>query len=211
MTEENAKYTLTQKEREDFEILWNGSKDRLYRLAYRLTGDTDKANDLLQEAAINCFRGYEKFLHKDDDEFLQKGFFLGWSMRVLYNQFASDFRTDKRRSALQLDESMYELEDPSAHVDEQIGDYVTRRELIRAIKRLSQHHRDAFILCEIKQLSYSDSAALLRVPEGTIKSRMSRAREYLKVALSHLDLSKPQQPIPIVQQRAVRNGPRYVP
>ena len=146
---------------------------RIYNLAYRFTSRADSAEDLTQEVFIRVYKSLEQYNPKQGD--LQN-----WLMRLARNLIIDDYR--KRQRAPQ-DEAADDLESHQYHLRAAGGTVqreMERRELgiqVQAgIDKLSPDLRTCVILRDIEELSYQEIVDLLRIPEGTVKSRINRGR-----------------------------------
>ena len=146
---------------------------RIYNLAYRFTSRADAAEDLTQEVFIRVYRSLDQYNPKQGD--LQN-----WLMRLARNLIIDDYR--KRQRAPQ-DEAAEDLEDHQYHLRASGGTVqreMERRELgvqVQAgIDKLSPDLRTCVILRDIEELSYQEIVDLLKIPEGTVKSRINRGR-----------------------------------
>jgi RNA polymerase sigma factor (sigma-70 family) len=146
---------------------------RVYNLAYRFTSRADSAEDLTQEVFIRVYRSLDQYDAKQGD--LQN-----WLMRLARNLIIDDYR--KRQRAPQ-DQAADDLEDHKYHLraaDSSVQREMERRELgaqVQAgIDKLSPDLRTCVILRDIEELSYQEIVDLLRIPEGTVKSRINRGR-----------------------------------
>lgn len=154
------------------EIVQNYSR-RIYNLAYRFTSRSDTAEDLAQEVFIRVYRSLEQYDPKQGD--LQN-----WLMRLARNLIIDDYR---RRQRAPQDEAADDLEDHKYHLRSAGGSVqreMERRELgaqVQAgIDKLSPDLRTCVILRDIEELSYQEIVDLLKIPEGTVKSRINRGR-----------------------------------
>lgn len=142
---------------------------RLRALAFRLLGDRDRMDDVLQEVYVKAFRSLPRF--KGDAA-------LGtWLYRITYNACLDDLR---RRPALPAAEYDDTLADPAAGPAEVA---VQRQDLAAALDRLPPDQRTAVLLVDAYGLDYADAGEVLGVRAGTIGSRLSRARAALRAAL----------------------------
>ena len=146
---------------------------RVYNLAYRFTSRADTAEDLTQDVFVRVYRSLEQYNPKQGD--LQN-----WLMRLARNLIIDDYR--KRQRAPQ-DEIADDLEDHKYHLrsaGNSVQREMERRELgaqVQAgIDKLSADLRTCVILRDIEELSYQEIVDLLRIPEGTVKSRINRGR-----------------------------------
>jgi len=153
---------------------------RIYNICYRFTGSADNADDLAQEVFIKMYRTLASF----DPA---KGAFTTWITTMTRNLLVDHFRKTKQdRATDSLDAGLGE-EDDSATLGDRIPDSapaadekVQRREtqemVQKAIQKLSPELREAVILRDLQDMDYKEIAAALKVPEGTVKSRINRGR-----------------------------------
>ena len=142
---------------------------RLRALAYRLLGDRDRMDDVLQDVYVKAFRSLPRF--RGDAA-------LGtWLYRVTYNACLDELRRRPARGAVSLDDDRVpSVADPADLT-------VQRSDLAAALDRLPPDQRAAVLLIDAYGLDYGDAAAVLGVRTGTIASRLSRARAVLRTAL----------------------------
>jgi RNA polymerase sigma-70 factor (ECF subfamily) len=149
---------------------------RLYNAALRLVQSPDDAADVVQDAFLNAYLSLQSF--KGDAEFFT------WLYRIAFNTAISLKR--KKRPALSLDthagETGIDPDDPSEYVkpDAALERSEDERQLSAAIERLSAEHREVLLMKDIDGLKYEEIAEILRVPIGTIRSRLHRARLELR-------------------------------
>ena len=140
--------------------------DRLYRAAWALCGSREDAEDLVQETYARVL-GRPRMLRSDDD--------LGYLLRALRNTFLSQRRTESRRLRPgPLPEQLDLVADPHArqpHAALEAG------ELYAAVAALPDDFRDVLVAVDITGLSYEEAARALRIPKGTVMSRLYRARQ----------------------------------
>jgi len=144
--------------------------DRLYRAALGMTGNRHDAEDLVQDVVVRVL-AKPRVLSADDD--------LGYLLRVLRNTFISQRRAAIRRPSTavapeDLERFESDANDPAAALE--------ARELYARIAALPEHQRDALAAVDLIGLSYKEAAASLKVPVGTIMSRLFRARQALAAA-----------------------------
>jgi len=146
--------------------------DRLRAVAYRLLGDRDRMDDVLQEVYISAFRSLPRF--KGDAA-------LGtWLYRITYNACIDDLRRRPAVATVSYDDRDPTLVDPASGPAEIA---VRRQDLAVALDRLPPDQRAAVLLVDAFGLDYADAAEVLGVRAGTIGSRLSRARAVLRAAL----------------------------
>ncbi len=144
--------------------------DRLYRAALGLCGNSHEAEDLVQET-------YSRVLARP--RFLRKGDDLGYLLRALRNTFVHQLR--KSRNRPRAIESEFEPVDPRSHTAPDCQ--AEAHELLDAISMLPTDARLAIVAVDVTGLSYEEAARALKIPIGTVRSRIFRAREAVVRAL----------------------------
>jgi len=140
--------------------------DRLYRAAWALSGSREDAEDLVQETYARVLRR-PRFLRNEDD--------LGYLLRTLRNTFLNQKRAERRRLRPEaLPEQLDLVADPRALQPEAA---LAARELSAAIAALPDDFRDVLVAVDVTGLSYKEAARALRIREGTVMSRLYRARQ----------------------------------
>src|SRR5436305_2052651 len=147
----------------------------LYTVAYRLTGNREDAEDLVQEVLLRVRRGLETY---------QPGSMEGWLSRIATNAFLDDVRRRRRRPEDLLPEEPDWVLPPSAGADEALAAEVLPDDVQEALRDLPEDFRAAVVLCDVVGLSYQEVGASLDIPVGTVRSRIHRGRAMLRKALS---------------------------
>lgn len=151
--------------------------DRVYRLAYRLTGNRADAEDLTQETFVRVFRSLSSY---------QPGTFEGWLHRITTNLFLDGAR---RRTRLRFDaigESVERMPAPDRISPERGFEHDNLDlDVQAALVALKPQFRAAVVLCDIEGLSYEEIGETLDISVGTVRSRIHRGRAQLRAALSH--------------------------
>jgi RNA polymerase sigma-70 factor (ECF subfamily) len=151
-------------------------QDRLFRAAYALCGSRESAEDLVQDTFVRVLQR-PRFLRRDDD--------LGYLLRVLRNTWINAYKERQRRpKTVEFDESIDYVIDPGADPGVSIADV---QELYAAMHELSPPLRETLIAVDILGLSYKQAAQALRVRQGTIMSRLFRARNNMAERLEQGD------------------------
>jgi RNA polymerase sigma factor (sigma-70 family) len=150
---------------------------RVFRLAYRLTGNRHEAEDLTQEVFVRVFRSLDSF---------QPGTFEGWLHRITTNLFLDQAR---RRRRIRF-ESLPEYADDrfagaALPPDLSFADQIFDDDIELALRELKPEFRVAVVLCDVEGLSYEEISEVLGVKIGTVRSRIHRGRSLLRVALQH--------------------------
>ena len=164
-------------EREAFETLVRQHTGRVYNIALRVCGNPADAEDVAQEVFLKLYRSLDRFEGESA--------FSTFLYRVTTNAALDLLRQRKRREAEPLEtEESAALPAGSGDLPEE---ELTRRELRRAVRRgmekLPAGQRAALALRELEGLSYAEIANVLGLSEGTVKSRIARGRERLRVLL----------------------------
>ncbi len=140
---------------------------RLNGYAYGLTGDSDKAMDLVQDCALKALSA----AHEPVDE----NAYRAWLYRILKNSFIDDLRK-RAREPFTLNEESIDQRGEYFEGDERLIDAVTVR---LALTKLPSMHYRIISLVDVAGLSYAETAEELGIPIGTVMSRISRARQAL--------------------------------
>lgn len=171
-----------------FQELAQRYQSLVYNLAYRFTGDTGVAQDILQETLTSAYRELPRF---------RPGNFRAWLLRIAINASKDYLRSATYRKQTSLDYLVDNANLQWRDGGETPEEYSLRLEVSRAIQQamlqLSEEQRSALILVDIQGLDYQEAADVLKVPPGTLKSRLSRARTAMRQHLAqHAELF-PQQ------------------
>jgi RNA polymerase sigma-70 factor (ECF subfamily) len=142
--------------------------ERVQRLCLRLLGRRADAEDATQEVFLKLFERARSFDGRAR--------FSTWLHRLTVNLCLHRMERERLRLARALPEDGRALVDPSASPLETLSRTEARETLERLLTRLSPEHRAVLVLRELEELSYQEIAAALAVPEGTVMSRLSRAR-----------------------------------
>ena len=150
---------------------------RVYRLAYRLTGNSHDAEDLTQEVFVRVFRSLDSYI---------PGTFEGWLHRITTNLFLDMARRKQRiRFEGLADETEARLGGSEPTPAQAFDDRHLDGDIHAALMALAPEYRAAVILCDIEGLSYEEIADTLDVKLGTVRSRIHRGRAQLRQALEH--------------------------
>jgi RNA polymerase sigma-70 factor (ECF subfamily) len=151
--------------------LYDQHVDRVYRLAYRLSGDADQAADYTQETFIRVFSKL--------DTFRGEAALSTWITSIAYSVVFNGMR--KRR---QSDRREVELDDALPHANPAAADPDLRSSLARAIDGLPDGYRAVFVMHDVEGYTHEEIGAALGIQPGTSKAQLSRARAKLRRALS---------------------------
>jgi RNA polymerase sigma factor (sigma-70 family) len=150
---------------------------RVYRLAYRLTGNMHDAEDLTQEVFVRVFRSLPSYT---------PGTFEGWLHRITTNLFLDMARRRQRIRFEGLgDQAVGLLRDDEPTPAQAFDARHLDTDVQQALEALAPEYRAAVVLCDIEGLSYEEIATTLGVKLGTVRSRIHRGRAQLRTALGH--------------------------
>lgn len=156
----------------DFETAVGGELDMLFRVAKRMAGSVDEAEEIVQQTVIRAFQGWNRF----DGARLRP-----WLLRILKNEFLARGRFNRRHRTFLEDEGV----EP---VDTRLWDTVLTRiqvdSILVKLDEVEPHYRLAIQLCDVEGLSYEEAADVLEVPIGTVRSRLYRGRNRLRELLA---------------------------
>jgi RNA polymerase sigma factor (sigma-70 family) len=149
---------------------------RVYRLAFRLTGNQHDAEDLTHEVFLRVFRSLSDYV---------PGTFEGWLYRITVNLFLDGVR---RRARVRFEPLPDDTERVAGSAPTPEADFEQMNldaDIQRALRELPPSFRAAVVLCDIEGLSYEEIAAALGIKLGTVRSRIHRGRAQLRDALAH--------------------------
>ena len=144
---------------------------RLRRYARSLVFDTSTADDLVQTALERALAHWHQFDQRRD--------ILVWVISIAHNAFMDD----RRRHSRVFPVEPLEMQDGPDAVESALPDPGLRMDLMSALSRLSVEQREPLLLVTLEQLSYAECAEVLRIPVGTVMSRVSRGRAALRALL----------------------------
>jgi RNA polymerase sigma factor (sigma-70 family) len=149
---------------------------RVYRLAYRLSGNPQDAEDLTQETFVRVFKSLANY---------QPGTFEGWLHRITTNLFLDMVRRRQRIRFDALPEDSERLPGRERSPEQVYAERHLDPDVQRALDALHPEFRVAVVLCDIEGLSYEEIATTLGIKLGTVRSRIHRGRLHLREALRH--------------------------
>ena len=175
-------------DRSAFAALVELNQERLFASMIQVTGSPDEAEEVVQEAFIRAFMKLDTFQRNSQ--------FFTWLYRIAFNSALT--RKRRKRARISLDHwrenNGLEVADPSDAVDEPMLRQ-ERVDLVRAaIEILSEDHRAILVLREMQERSYEDIAEILDISIGTVRSRLSRARNQLKATLEAMESEEEATP-----------------
>jgi RNA polymerase sigma-70 factor, ECF subfamily len=160
---------------EFFELLAMPLFDQLYNFAHWLTGDRSDAEDLVQETYAKALKNFELF---------QEGTNLrAWMYKILRNTFLSSRTGLAAKNTDRLDDDA-EIAATTPTSESLLLQMENSQAVMDALASLPMGYREIILLVDVEELSYKDAAQVLNVPIGTVMSRLSRARNLLRQALT---------------------------
>lgn len=151
----------------------------VYKIAYFYMKETQLAEDVFQEVFYKVIKNYHKFNHQSSEK--------TWLIRITINTCKDMLRTSwiKRVTTFGVwQDSENEYEKPY-----DIEKKETNKELYELIQQLPQKYKEILLLFYYKDLTYEEISEILQIPEGTVRSRLSRAREKLKKMMNERGVS----------------------
>jgi RNA polymerase sigma-70 factor (ECF subfamily) len=158
-------------------------QDNVFNTALRILGDEDLASDATQEAFISAFRSIASF---------RGGSFKAWLMRTVTNACYDELRRQKRRPSVPLEPESDEgeeidsprwLADPNMSPEQKAEADEVEHAIQHCLNNLPVEFKTVVVMADIQGMDYSEVAIAVRVPLGTIKSRLARARLRLRECL----------------------------
>jgi RNA polymerase sigma-70 factor, ECF subfamily len=176
---------LTQKElrkQEDFNEEIIPHLDALYNFALRLTTDPNDAEDLVQDTIVKAYRFFNSYEKGTNAK--------AWLFRILKNSYINNYRKkSKKPQEVDYDEvsTFYETVRAERTDTSDLEDKMYRElmddDITNALEELPEDFRTVVLLCDVEGFTYEEIANMLDVPIGTIRSRLHRGRNLLKVQL----------------------------
>lgn len=162
--------------------------DKLRKFAYRLTRNMSEAEDLLQSTVLRAIE--KKHLFQEGTNL------FSWSSKIMYNLFVSAYRRKTKFESQYDPESYIEKESVDAKQDTKME----LREVRSAMKKLTKEHHEILVLVCVRGMQYAEVAEQLDIPIGTVRSRLSRAREALT---NQLEVKTATETMPVGQHNLV--------
>ena len=159
-----------------FELQISPHLKSAYNLARWITGSHEDAEDVVQEAFLRAFSAVDN-LRNDDGK--------AWLLAIVRNTSLTWMKRNRAASAMiGLEQQLEDPSEPSPDPEEMLLISLNREDVRRALAQLPREFREAIVLRELEGLSYKEIAGTVGVPLGTIMSRLSRGREWLRRILS---------------------------
>ena len=163
-----------------FDLIVKRYKNQLLNFIYRFLGNQEEAEDLVQETFLRVYknrRAYRKVAK-----------FSTWIYTIAGNLAKTELRKRRRRRIFSItdlgyEEKDYEISDKAFNPEDQVNGLITEEIVQKEIENLSPKFREVIILRDIQELSYEEISKIVRIPLGTVKSRVNRGRLKLQERL----------------------------
>ncbi|HSL93582.1 MAG TPA: sigma-70 family RNA polymerase sigma factor [Bacillota bacterium] len=173
-----------------FEELVERYQQKVFNIAFRMSGNQEDALDLSQESFLRAYRALHRFKGQSA--------FSTWLFRIVNNTCIDALRKRKRQplvvmstdAAIETEEGEYQIEFPapeSETPEEQAMSKELREQVQLALSRLSEEHRLALVLRDIEGYTYEEIAEMLELNIGTVKSRINRARLAIREQIGSME------------------------
>ncbi|MFQ5864903.1 MAG: RNA polymerase sigma factor [bacterium] len=166
-----------------FDLIVKRYKDQLLNFVFRFVGNQEEAEDIVQDTFLRVYRKRKAYKR------IAK--FSTWIYTIAGNLARTELRRRKRRKLFSVTDMGYEDRDyeisDEGHTPESQVDGIIQEEIIqKEINDLSPKFREVIILRDVQELSYEEISKIIKVPIGTVKSRVNRGRLKLQNRLKHL-------------------------
>lgn len=181
-------------DREAFGVLVHRYQGRAFRLALRVLRDEEQARDAVQDSFLKAYRSIDRFEGRSN--------FYTWLYRLVMNRCIDQKRRDKSKSdrhvewdeerSLDVSDSAATGAAPPGRPDDELYRTELRKRMAEAISGLPDEARRTFELREVDGLDYAEIASALRIPKGTVMSRLHYARRRLRTVLLEAGVVEPE-------------------
>ncbi|NLW34483.1 MAG: sigma-70 family RNA polymerase sigma factor [Syntrophorhabdus aromaticivorans] len=169
-----------------FEVLVERYQKRMFNVAYRMTGDYEEACEVVQEAFLSAYKAIRKFRGEAT--------FATWLTGITMNHAKNRLKQMNARSRYEgpsIDDPVetetgilnHEVPSPEIPVLEQLEQKEIQAKVQECVNSLDNEYREVLVLRDIQGFSYDEIRDILKIPDGTVKSRLFRAREAMKICL----------------------------
>ena len=183
LTDEDLIFAFQEGEMLAFEEIVKRYKDSLMNFVFRFLGDMSESEDIVQETFLRVFknkRAYKKIAK-----------FSTWIYTIAGNLAKTELRKRKKRnlysvSDIGYDDKDFEISDETLSPESETNTSMSEEIIQKEIQQLSPKFREVIVLRDIQELSYEEISKIIKVPLGTVKSRVNRARLRLQDKLKFL-------------------------
>jgi RNA polymerase sigma-70 factor, ECF subfamily len=188
LTDDDAEFVLRcqRGDADSFEFLVKRHQKKMLNIVYRITGDYDESCEVVQEAFLSAYRAIKKFRGEAK--------FSTWLTGITINHAKNRLKQIQSRSyheVISIDDPVetksgqiaYDTPAQEASIIEQLEQKEVQQKVQECIGGLDKDQRDVLVLRDIEDFSYDEIGAILKIPNGTVKSRLFRARDAMKDCL----------------------------
>ncbi|NIR52341.1 sigma-70 family RNA polymerase sigma factor [candidate division KSB1 bacterium] len=166
-----------------FDLIVKRYKDQLLNFIYRFVGNQEEAEDIVQETFLRVYRKRKAYKR------IAK--FSTWIYTIAGNLARTELRRRKRRKLFSVtdmgyEDRDYEISDEGYNPESRVEGVIQEEIIQKEIEKLSPKFREVIILRDVQELSYEEISKIIKVPIGTVKSRVNRGRLKLQNRLRHL-------------------------
>ncbi len=166
-----------------FDLIVKRYKEQLLNFVYRFVGNQEEAEDIVQETFLRVYRKRKAYKR------IAK--FSTWIYTIAGNLSRTELRRRKRRKLFSVtdmgfEDRDYEISDEGYNPENQVDGLIQEEIIQREINNLSPKFREVIILRDVQELSYEEISKIIKVPIGTVKSRVNRGRLKLQAQLKDL-------------------------
>ena len=154
-------------EKEEFIKLINQNRLKLYKTAMAILKNDENVNDAIQETLLSAYKNIDKLENKE--------YFLTWIITILRNKCFDTLKRNKK--IISIDET--EMQNKETYYDT----YKVESSLERILNKIDSDLKEVIVLYYYDELTVKEIARIMSIPEGTVKSKLSRAREKLRLLL----------------------------
>jgi RNA polymerase sigma-70 factor (ECF subfamily) len=158
---------------EDFESVAMPHFDNLYRTASRVMGDRTEAEDLVQEAYLEAWKSFHRFDPGTNCR--------AWLFKILFHVIHHHRRKWFNQRLVKESEELLEV----VAYEPPVPEYLTDEDVLSALDKVPQDFREVLLLADVQEFSYKEISDTLKIPLGTVMSRLSRGRKVLRSHLTH--------------------------
>jgi len=157
---------------DDFESAAMPHIDALFRTAARVVGDRSEAEDLVQETYLQAWRSFHRFEPGTNCR--------AWLFKILFHVIQHHRRKWYSSRGNETDE----LLEQTVAYEPPVSQHLKDEDVLAAMDKIPQHYRDVVLLADVEEFSYKEVAETLKIPVGTVMSRLSRGRKMLRSELA---------------------------
>jgi len=159
---------------EDFEVAALPHMDDLFRTARRVLGNQTEAEDVVQETFLQAWKSFDRFELGTNCR--------AWLYKIMFHVIQHHRR---KRFSFNLRSTRDDVElEASLVYEPPVPQELTDEEVLAAFDRIPTQYREAMVLADVQEFSYKEVAETLRIPQGTVMSRLNRGRKLLRVELA---------------------------